>query len=72
MLGFCGLKIEGDIEANVKKLITAKKCFLDFQDEKYHFNLIKITQQKLDLQSPTIYQINRNSIRISTDVSDLS
>ena len=24
MLGFCGLKIEGDIEANVKKLITAK------------------------------------------------
>ena len=24
MLGFCGLKIEGDIEANVKKMIMAK------------------------------------------------
>ena len=36
-----------------------------------YLNQIKITQQKLDLQSSTIYQINRNSIGISVDASDL-
>ena len=62
MLGFCRVKIEGAIEENVKKLITQKK---------HHLNQVKITLQKLDLQSTTAYQISRNSVRISMDFSDL-
>ena len=72
MLDFCRLEIEGDIGANVKKNWSLQKLsILDFQDLKYHLDQIKITLQKLDLQSSTIYQINRNLLRISMDVSDL-
>ena len=38
MLGFCRLKIEGDIEANEKKLITAKVT-------NYQFSRLKIQPQ---------------------------
>ena len=34
MLGFCGLKIEGDIGANVKKLIAAKVMISQFSSWK--------------------------------------
>ena len=71
MLDFCRLKIEGDIEGNEKKMITAKVINYRFSRLKYNLNQIKTTLPKWDLHSTTIYQINGNSIRISMDVSDL-
>ena len=72
MLDFCRLKIEGDIEANVKKMIAAKVISYRFtKDQKYNLNQIRTTLPKWDLQSPTIYQINGNSIRIKMHFSEL-
>ena len=66
---FVGWKLK-EIFKEMKKNITAK-VIIDFQDKKYNLNQIKTTRPKWDLHSPTIYQINRNSIRILLGVSDL-
>ena len=64
MLDFCRLKIEGDIEGNEKKMITAKVINYRFSRLKYNLNQIKTTLPKWDLHSPTLYQIDRILIRI--------
>ena len=71
MLDFRRMKIEGDIESNVKNKLLQKSIFINFQAQKYYLSQMKITLQKLLPQRPTIYQMNWNSIEISIDFSGL-
>ena len=57
MLDFRRMKIEGDIESNVKNKLLQKSIFINFQAQNILPQSNQITLQKV-LQRPTIYQIN--------------
>ena len=54
-------------------MVTVKwSIFINFQFKKYFLIQIQKNQPILDLQKPTIYQINGNFISILMNLSDLS
>ena len=57
MLDFRRMKIQGDIESNVKNKLLQKSIFINFQAQNILPQSNQITLQKV-LQRPTIYQIN--------------
>ena len=66
------MKIKGDMIQNIKKMIIEKSSlFIVFKCKNYYLFHIPKLQLILNLQRPTIYQINRFFIRILMDFSDL-